>query len=107
MILDKRGAALVLLIGFGAWLFGGVGAAVVATSYAPLPDVPAAAAGLVLGTAAAAFFTGRPDMARWATLRRRAGRWVPRFQWDLVQLVFGVVAAWGTAGVTVLVARLL
>ncbi|MHA5052527.1 hypothetical protein [Streptomyces sp. SD15] len=30
-----------------------------------------------------------------ATLRKRAGRWVPRVEWDLVQLVFGVVAAWG------------
>ncbi|MEU9291871.1 hypothetical protein AB0D57_46575 [Streptomyces sp. NPDC048275] len=107
MILDKRGAMLLVLIGCGAWLLGGVGAAVVAALYAPLPDVPAVAAGLVLGTAAAVFFTRRPDIDRWATLRKRAGRWVPRVEWDLVQLVFGVVAAWGVAGVTVVVARFL
>ncbi|MER5914979.1 hypothetical protein ABT124_32080 [Streptomyces sp. NPDC001982] len=101
MILDEKDARRLVLWAVVHWLLGGAAVTAVAVLYAPVPDVLAALAGLVLGTAATVYLSAHPDLDRWATLRKRAGLRVPRVgDWGYIQIKFAVAVVWLASAAT-------
>ncbi|MFD4977476.1 hypothetical protein [Streptomyces sp. NPDC058424] len=92
----------------GHWLLGGAASAAVAVLYAPVPDVIAALAGLVLGTAATVYLCLHPNLGKWARRRKRAGLRVPRgSDWDYAQLIFAVAVVWLASAATAVAVEVL
>ncbi|GED90676.1 hypothetical protein [Streptomyces sp. 6-11-2] len=108
MILDEKDARRLVLWVVGHWLLGGAAVAAVAVLYAPLPDVLAVLAGLLIGTAATVYLCFHPNLDRWATLRKRGGLWVPGVgDWGYIQLVFAVVVVWLASAATAVAVEVL
>ncbi|MGW1802456.1 hypothetical protein ACWCQN_42960 [Streptomyces sp. NPDC001984] len=108
MIFEEKDARHLVLWVFAHWLLGSAAVAAVAVLYAPVPDVLAALAGLLLGTAATRYLWFHPNLNRWAYVRKRAGLWVPRVRdWDYVQIKFAVAVVWLASAATAVAVEVL
>jgi peptidoglycan/LPS O-acetylase OafA/YrhL len=108
VILSQKDAIHLVLLFAGFVLLGGAAVAVVAVLYAPMPDVLAALAGLVLGTAATVYLCSHPDLGQWAYRRKRAGRKVPNVgDWSYLQLKLAVAVVWLASAATAVAVEVL